>query len=99
MELTKAYKKRYVEGSRISYLKLLKKYINRYICVVVFSFVFSISNLLKAFFLRLVIDDVLGNKNLELFKILILLLFVIMIFQMLISYIMGYLSTYITQDL
>lgn len=79
------------------YTIYIKRYIPYYLCILLFATLHSIGSLLRTYFLSLIIDDVLEQSNFALLKLILFVLIMIMILQALISYVTGYLNTYVTQ--
>lgn len=81
------------------YIKYINTYKWLYLVILFFAGVASLCGLIRTYYLSVVIDDVLGMRNIHILKDIIILLVLIFGLEQTISYIVGYINTYVSQQI
>lgn len=81
------------------FANITKKYMPLYICILLFALCASICGLVKTYFLSVIIDDVIQLRDIAILKNIVILLIILFVLEQLISYAVGYMNVYITQNI
>lgn len=84
-------------------MKRYKEYISRYkwlyFIILFFAGIASLCSLTRSYYLSIVIDEVLELRNIVMLKKMVILFMLIILLEQVISYIVGYINTYVSQQI
>lgn len=81
------------------FVNITQRYMPLYVCILLFALCASICGLVKTYFLSVIIDDVIELRDIAILKDIVILLIVLFVLEQLISYVVGYLNVYVTQNI
>lgn len=81
------------------YMEYVNNYKGFYVLLLLFAGIISICNLVRTYFLSVIIDDVVELRNLSILKNIVIILVLIVLLEQAISYTVGYVNTYVSQNI